>query len=96
MSPKWKKNVYNLIRSYSIVVYELEPAYGDHTQYEGLVDKTNSIRHAEWIVLHFSTLSRCEVGNVNKTTYFVMLGSQLNNHPTPRVKPKDNASYCKP
>ena len=38
----------NLISSYSIVVYKLEPAYGDHTPYEGLVDKTNSIRHAEW------------------------------------------------
>ena len=22
-------------------IYELEPAYGDHTPYEGLVDKTN-------------------------------------------------------
>ena len=74
MSPKWK-NVCNLISSYSIVVYEHEPAYGDHTPYEGLVDKTNSIRHAEWIVLHFSTLGRFKVGNVNKTTYFVMLGS---------------------
>ena len=36
MSPKWKKNVCNLISSYSIVVYELEPAYGDHTPYEDL------------------------------------------------------------
>ena len=47
MSPKWKKNVCNLISSYSIVVYELEPAYGDHTPCEGLVDKTNSIKHAD-------------------------------------------------
>jgi len=41
MSPKWKKNVYNLISLALLSIYELEPAYGDQTACEGLVDKTN-------------------------------------------------------
>ena len=93
MSPKWKKNVYNLISSYIIVVYELEPAPTVTRLHVRIcmVDKTNFPKACRYgIASRFSTLSRCEVGNVNKTTYFVMLGSQFNNHPTPRVKPKDN------
>ena len=99
MSPKWK-NVYNLISSYIIVVYELEPAPTVTRLHVRIcmMDKTNFHKACRYgIVSHFSTLSRFEVGNVNKTTYFVKLGSQLgNNHLTPRVKPKDNAGYCKP
>ena len=58
MSPTWKNNVYNLINVQSIVVHELEPAYGGQAACESLVDKTRQI--GLLCTLQDSIDSKCE------------------------------------
>ena len=41
-------------------VHELEPAHGDQTACEGLVDKTNYLK-TDWDCLNFYTLTRFKV-----------------------------------
>ena len=50
-----------------IVVHELEPARGDQTACEGLVDKTNYLKQIR-IALNIYTLTRF---NMNKTIHFL-------------------------
>ena len=50
--------VYNLI-STAIAVHELEPAYGDHTAFEGLVDIT-TYHKADCFALFNTQSLKCE------------------------------------
>ena len=45
---------------HSVVVHELEPAYGGQTGHESLVNKIN-YRNTNWVGLHSSTLNTFKV-----------------------------------